>query len=146
MKIIFLKDVRKIGKKYEEKEVSDGYARNFLIPQKLAVPASTSEAGRINELKKQDEEGREKGFKNLEESIRRAEEEKLTINVRANEQGHLFEKLTGEKISAFLKGRNILIDPKLIDLKEPIKQTGTYEVPVRVGNNLAHLTFEITGK
>ncbi len=112
MKVVLLKDIKGVGKRFEEKNVSDGHAMNFLIPNKLAVPAS--EAGTIKALKEKEVQSREAEEKKIEEAV---------------------TKISGTEINLKLKKeKGIDIEAKYIVLEYPIKQTGTFEVPVRVGD------------
>jgi large subunit ribosomal protein L9 len=132
MKVILLKDVKGIGKRYEEKEVSDGHATNFLIPRKLAVPASGSAAAQVKTLKAGEEKSKEAGLKTLETNISKISNTEVRVKMNANDKNHLFAALTAEKISQLLKKESgIEIDPDLILLEHPIKETGTHLVPVK---------------
>ncbi len=125
MKIILLRDVKGVGRKYEEKNVSDGYAINFLLPRKLAVSMSGPGAAQVSELKKQDTQYKEREDQKLKESLQKIAGKTITLDMKANEQGHLFEKVTKEKLSELLG-----INSGLITLEEPIRELGTYEIPV----------------
>ena len=125
MKVIFLKDVKGKGRKFEEKNVSDGYALNFLIPQKLAVPAEGPGASSVKQLKEQEARAREKKGIILNESLSKIAGTTLTLKMKANAKGHLFEKVTKKKLGEILN-----LDPELISLSEPIQQIGNYEIPV----------------
>lgn len=132
MKVILLKDVKGVGKKYEEKNVSDGYAQNFLIPKKLALSLAGSSASAIKILKEQEEKSREDKREALMDNISRLTDLTITTKMKANEKGHLFSSLSAEKISELIKKEGFEIDAKHIELSEPIKETGTFEVPVSV--------------
>lgn len=125
MKVILLRDVKGVGRKFEEKSVADGYAANFLLPRKLAVPLTGQSAAQITQLKKQEEINRAKEAEKLSESISKIAGQTITLKVNANEQGHLFEKITKEKL-----GKNLNLDSEQINLDQPIKELGTYEIPV----------------
>lgn len=133
MKIILLEDIKGIGKRFEEKEVSDGYAINFLVPKKLAVSFSGSSAASIKILKEQEERLREKKKQALDDNIAKVAGTTVTTKMKANEKNHLFASLSAEKISALLKKEGIEIAPEHIRLSEPIKAIGTFEVPIAVG-------------
>lgn len=127
MKVIFLKDVKGKGRKYEEKEVADGYAANFLIPQKLAVAADGPGAAQVKNLKAQDEQARAKRGEALNMKVSKIAGQKIELTMKANDKGHLFQKITAEKLGEILG-----IDADMIELQEPIRETGTFEVPVSV--------------
>ncbi len=138
MKVILLKDVKKIGQKYEIKEVSDGHALNLLIPQGLAISATPEAVKRIGVMKsrmaaenKVQEELMEKNIKSLDAIV-------LTISGKANEKGHLFAGLHNDAIAAELsKQAHVQVDPSFIQLTQPIKEVGEYTVEVRAGSKSA---------
>ena len=136
MKVIFLKDVEKIGKKFEVKEVKDGYARNFLIPQGLVKPA-TPEALKWLEIQRDIEE------KKAEESLKKSQEiasaivnQEIVIFVKVGEQDQLFESINAQKISERLKELGFDIKKTQIDLPEPIKEIGEFPVKINFEHNL----------
>ena len=140
MKVILLKDIKGVGKRFEEKEVSDGHASNFLIPQKLAVSAIDTSAETIKNLKDQEEKIKEKEQAKLDNSISQVTGLKFEVKMKANEKGHLFEKITADKLSVILKKeKGIEIEPKHIQLSDPVKELGSFEIPV----DKTHFTLEI---
>jgi len=138
MKVILLKDVKKIGKRYDTKDVSDGFAQNLLIPQGLAISATPEAVKRIGVLKsrmsaedKVQEELLAKNIKSLESVV-------LTIVGKANDKGHLFAGLHNEAIAAELASQaHVQVDPTFIQLEHPIKEVGEYSVEVRAGGKSA---------
>ena len=132
VKVILIKDVDKLGEIGDEVEVKDGYARNFLIPRKLAVN-STKGAVRILEQKKREKERREKQL--IEECRALAvkiEAASCTISMEAGEEDKLFGSVTSEMISESLREEGIEVDKKQIVLEEPLKALGVYGVEVRL--------------
>ena len=132
MKVILKQDIKNVGKKNEIINAADGYARNFLFPKGLAVPADNSN---MNELKlKQKAEANQKA-KDLENSKKLAEDLKdkiLNIEVKAGNNGKLFGGVTSKEISAELKKQlNVEIDKKKI-LTDVIKQEGVYTVDLKL--------------
>lgn len=132
MKVIFLKDVKGQGKKGETKNVSDGYARNYLFPKKLAEEATS---GNLNAL----EAKKRKARKQAEQERREAEKlketiEKLTVEIstKAGEGGRLFGSVTSKQIAEELKKQGVKVDKKKIELDEPIRTLGYTNVPVKV--------------
>ncbi len=146
MKIILLKDIKGVGKRFEEKNVSDGYALNMLIPKKMAVPATGASAGQIKNLKESAEKHKEADFKKLETEVAKLSETEVKIALKANEKNHLFATLTAEKISELLREKGVEINSGNIMLENPIKETGTFAVPVSVGGKLAHFTLVVEPK
>ncbi len=130
MKVIFLKDVKGKGRKFEEKDVPAGYAQNFLIPQKLAVAADGPGAAQVKNLKIQEEEARAKKGEALNIKVSKIAGQQIALQLKANDKGHLFQKITAEKL-----GEMLGIEANMIELREPIKETGTFEVPVSVSKD-----------
>lgn len=130
MRIILLKDVKGVGRRFDEKNVADGYAINKLLPQKLAVAANGPGAAQARELKKQAELHKTQDLEKLKAGLAQIAGKKITLKMKANEQGHLFASLNAEKLSRELMGQGIHLSPEHLMLQAPIKQTGTFEVPV----------------
>lgn len=142
MKVILLKDIKGVGKKFEEKNVSDGYAMNLLIPRKLAVPASN--AGQVKTLIENKLAEEASARKHLEENLQKISGTEIKLSLKANEKNHLFASLNAQKLSEILKKeKNIEISSDLIELENPIKEIGTFEIPVRVGEKQARFTLTI---
>ena len=132
MKVILKQDIKNVGKKEQIIDASDGYARNFLLPKGLAVPADNSNMNELNQ--KQKAEAHQKA-KDLEYSKKLAEELKdktLEISVKAGNNGKLFGGVTSKEISIALKEQlNVDIDKKKI-LTDIIKQEGLYTVDLKL--------------
>lgn len=148
MKVILLKDVKGIGKLGEIKEVSDGYARNFLIKNKLALEATQ---GNINFVKSQIkalEKKNERKFENAKDLKDSIEKVRIIIKAKAGESGKLFGSITSEDITLALKEQHgIEIDKKLVELEEPIKVIGDHIVNIKLGMNIvAKLRLTIEGE
>jgi large subunit ribosomal protein L9 len=142
MKVILLKDIKGVGKRFEEKNVSDGFAMNQLIPKKLAVPASN--AGQVKTLIENKLAEEASTRKHLEENLNKINGTEITLSLKANEKNHLFASLTAQKLSEILKKeKNIEINPDLIKLENSIKETGTFEIPVRVGEKQVKFTLVV---
>lgn len=133
MKVILRQDIKGVGKKDQIINAADGYARNFLFPKGLAVPA---DAGNLNNLKAKNEAQAAQKEKNLENSKKLAEELKtkiLVIDVKAGSNGKLFGGVTSKEISEVLKKQlNVDIDKKKILLNEVIKQEGIFPVDLKL--------------
>ena len=133
MKVILKQDIKGVGKKDQIINAADGYARNFLFPKGLAVPA---DAGNLNNLKAKNEAQADQKEKNLENSKKLAEELKtkiLVIDVKAGSNGKLFGGVTSKEISEALKKQlNVDIDKKKILLNEVIKQEGIFPVDLKL--------------
>src|ERR1035437_9307511 len=127
MKIILLKDVKKIGRKYDVKEVADGYAINSLIPNSIAVPATSSYLKMVEAKKKQDglmKEGFKKAF---EYALTKLPDGKLHIGGKVNEKGHLFAAIHEDQIIAeFKKETGVVLSPEHFSLEKPLKEVGEH--------------------
>jgi len=131
MKVILLKDVSKVGRCYEVKEVASGFALNFLIPRGLAKPATDSEIQKIEQLKSENKKGEEKQIAEFKQIIENISGEKIIIEAKVNEKGHLFKGLHEKDLSGALKSqRGIEIPAEKIKLEKPIKEVGDYEVEI----------------
>ena len=133
MKVILTQDVKGVGKKDQILEVNDGYARNFLIPKKLGVQASTANLALLKskqdsrDFKKQEEKKEAEQIKEKLEKIR------LDIKVKSGENGKIFCGVTSKEISDVLKDKySINIDKKKIELKETIKIVGITTVDIKL--------------
>ena len=133
MKVILTQDVKKIGKKGEIINASDGYAKNFLFPQKLAVPA---DAQNLNELKAKQASEKHKKEIETEEAKKIAQQIKkieITIKAKIGENQKLFGSITSKEISESIEQTlKIKIDKKKINLKEPIKSLGQFPVEIKL--------------
>ncbi len=132
MKVILLDDVTTLGRRGEVREVSDGYARNFLIPQKLALTATAGNLKNLAQIKSQ-QEAKASRIKAEAESLR-ARIEPLVCEQRrqASEEGKLFGSVTSQDLVDFLAKQNLQIEKRRIVLEEPIKGLGEFLVPVRL--------------
>lgn len=137
MKVILLKDVAKLGRKGEVKEVSDGYARNFLILQNLASLATTENIKRAEEElknKKVQKENEHEGFRALRSAL---VERGIVIKKKAYKNGKLYASVSGEEIIEALKKLNFPVpknlEAEMIKFDSPIKTTGSHEAKIILG-------------
>lgn len=136
MRVILLKDIDKLGKKYDIKEVADGYARNFLIPKGLAKPV-TKEALKWVEIQKEIEAKKaEEELKKVQDLASAIDGQEIIIPVKIGEEGQLFESITSQKISEKLKELGFDIKKSQIDLIEPIKELGEFPIKIHFEHNL----------
>ena len=145
MKVIFLQDVKGKGKKGQMAEISDGYARNFLLPKKLAMEA-TPDA--INTMKMNDKAAAERAAKERAEAVetsRKLREMTVVVTAKGGGAGKLFGSVTSQEIADALKAKSgIVIDKRKIVLSDPIKTVGTYTVQCKLGYEIvAPLTVKI---
>jgi large subunit ribosomal protein L9 len=132
MKIILLDDVTKVGRRGEVRDVSDGYARNFLIPKKLALSATAGNLKNLAHIKRQ-QDAKADRVKADAEALR-AKIEALVYEERrqASEEGKLFGSVTSQDVADFLGTRGVPMDRKRITLDEPIKALGEHSVSMRL--------------
>jgi len=141
VKIILTSDVESLGKSGELKDVTDGYARNFLLARKLAVPATggSYRAWQHDIASREDKRKRER--EEAEIAAQRIGSTTLTMGVKVGEGGKLFGSITTKDIADALGRRGIVVDRHKIELDEPLKMLGTYKVAIKV---YAGLTPEVT--
>ena len=134
MKVILLQDVKGKGKKGQMIEVSDGYARNFMLPKKLAIEA-TPDA--INTMRMNDKATQERIAKEKAEALaisKQLREMTLTVTAKGGGAGRLFGSVTNQEIAdALAKQSGIKLDKRKIVLSDPIKSVGTYTVQCKLG-------------
>ncbi len=132
MKVILTQDVSKLGKSGEMKAVADGYATNYLIPNKLAVPAAGGayRAWQHDIASREEKRNRERG--EAEVTANRISSTTLTMGVKVGEGGKLYGSITGKEIAEALGRRGIDVDRHKIELDEPLKSLGTYKVAIKV--------------
>ncbi len=146
MKVIFLKDVARVGKRNDIKEISDGYAVNFLFPMGLAVPATDRAVAELkrhnNEIKVEREVQDDLLLKNLAE----IKDKVITIKGKANEKGSLFSAIhKSDIIEAMHKEHHADIAEEFLVLDKPIKQTGVFEITVAVGQKKSSFKLVVEG-
>ena len=132
MKVILLDDVAKLGRRGEVRDVADGYARNFLIPKKLALSATAGNLKNLGHIKQQ-QEAKADRIKVDAEALR-GRIEALTYEERrqASEEGKLFGSVTSQDLVDFLARNGLKVERKRVHLEEPIKTLGETQVSIRV--------------
>jgi large subunit ribosomal protein L9 len=144
MKIILLKDVAKVGKKYEVKNISDGYAQNLLIPKGLAVAATADVMKRIELERARDEGEKRVHMELLLKNLKEVEGKTITLTEKANEKGHLFASVNKpEVILAIHKQTRIQISPDNMMLDKHIKEVGNHEIELKAGDKSVKFTLVI---
>ncbi len=143
MKVLLLKDVKGIGRAHEQVETKDGFALNFLIPQKLAISATPSEVGKAEFRLKQVVEQQEVDMKLLEQNLISLAEAHIVINKKVNEKGHLYDAVSvPEIIQATKEQTHIDLPEDSIKLEKPIKEIGTFKIPISLKETFG--AFSIT--
>ena len=132
MKVILLDDVNKLGRRGDVRDVSDGYARNFLIPKKLALGATQGNLQNLDHIKKQ-QSAKADRIKSDAEALR-DRIEALTFEERrqASEEGKLFGSVTSQNVVEFLEQHGITVERRRVHLEEPIKTLGESTVGIRI--------------
>ena len=138
MKVILLQDVKGKGKKGQMLEVSDGYARNFMLPKKIAIEATPDAINtmRMNDKATQERQARERA--EAMELAKRMKAMTLTVYAKGGGAGRLFGSVTSQEIADALQSQGITLDKRKIVIDEPIKNVGTYTIRCKLG-------YEITG-
>ena len=145
MKVILLDDVAKLGRRGEVRDVSDGYARNFLIPKKLALSASAGNLKNLDHIKKQQESKAERIKDDAHGMQQRIEALTYEERRQASEEGKLFGSVTSQHIADFLDRHGVKLERRRINLDEPIKTLGETMVPVRLHADVtAQLKVSVT--
>ena len=133
MKVILLKDVKGTSKKGEVKEVSDGYARNFLLPKKVAVIADNTAMKELNEKNKSIENKAQKEYEAAVELGKKMEEMNIVIYSKAGDGGRLFGSITSKDIAEQLKKQHeIVVDKRKVLLNDPIRTLGSTIVEIKI--------------
>jgi len=136
VKVILARDVPSLGKAGTVVEVKEGYARNYLIPRGLAVEATEGALRSFQEQQEAMKRRAERERARARELARALSETAVVIRARAGEGGRLFGSVTAETIAQTLRERGVEVSRKQIELPEPIKALGTYEVTVHLGHGL----------
>lgn len=133
MKVILLQEVKKLGKKGDILEVKDGYARNSLIPQGLAMEATNTAINQRNLKVKADKRRKDEELAKAQEVAAKLNDKKVVIEVKVGESGKLFGSVTSKEVAEQVKKQlGYEIDRKKINLSDPIRALGTYNVSIRI--------------
>ena len=147
MKVILLENVKGVGKKDEIINANDGYARNFLLPKKLAVEANNQNLAKLKSKQESNVHKKMTEKQEAEDLAKKLEKIILKIQVKAGENGKIFGGVTAKEIAEQLqKQHNFKVDKKKIDLKETIKQTGMFNIDLKLYEGVnAKLKIHIIG-
>lgn len=136
MRVILLQDVENLGKKYDIKEVKDGYARNFLIPKGLARLATKEALEWLETQKEIEAKKAEEELKKVQEKASAIDGQEIIIPVKVGKEGQLFESITSQKISEKLREMGFEIKKTRINLPNPIRELGEFPVKIKFEHNL----------
>ncbi len=144
MKVVLLQDVPKVGRRNEIKNVSDGFAFNFLIPKKLAETATEKAEARIKLVMKREEETKKIRQDLLLKNFGDLKDVKVVVEKVANKEGHLFAAVHKDEILEAVKAQTRLeIDPEYLIIEEPVKSVGEHKIEVKVGDRAVSFIFEV---
>lgn len=146
MKVIFIKDVKGQGKKGQVKEVSEGYATNFLLPRGLVRPATEGNVKTLENQAAAEQRRKENEKVEAQELGKKIDELTLTMKAKAGEGGRLFGAITSKQIAETLAStKGITIDKRKIELGEPIRHMGVFQVNIKLHTEVkATLKVEVT--
>ena len=136
MKIILIKDVEKLGKKYEVKEVASGHARNYLIPKGLAIQASKKLLKWAETQRDIKEKKAEEKLKKVSDIVSEIDGLEIEIPVKIGKEDQLFEKVSQQKILESLKELGFKVKKSQIELEKPIEEIGEFPVKIKFDHNL----------
>lgn len=136
MKIILKEDVKNLGKIGSVVNVSDGYARNFLVPKNLAVEANIKNIKALEHEKRKIAERAKKVIKSNQEIAEKISSMTITLKAKTGEEDRLFGSITTMDIANAIKGQGLDIDRKKIMLDEPIKRLGSYAVGIKIQSDI----------
>ena len=138
MKVILKQNIKKVGEIGDIVEVSNGFARNFLIPQGKAISYSMGNFKQVEYLKKKELANKEKELNKAKDLAEKLSNISLGIKVKAGKEGKLFGSITSKDISeGIFSEYNIELDKKKIDLKEPLKKLGVHNIPINLYKDVA---------
>ncbi|KKR42944.1 MAG: 50S ribosomal protein L9 [Parcubacteria group bacterium GW2011_GWF1_40_6] len=133
MKVIFLQDVARVGKRHDIKEINDGYAMNFLFPRKLAELATPKAVSELEKRKKNIEIEREVQEELLLKNLEEIKGKVVHLKAKADEKGHLFSKIHNKDIVNEMKREHHAdINEEFIVLEKPIKEIGEHDIPILI--------------
>lgn len=132
MKIILLDDVPALGHRGEVRDVSDGYARNYLIPKRLALLASPSNLKNIEQITKRQEVIAHKAKAEAQSQAQIIETLACSLARQASEEGKLYGSVSAQDLATFLSQNGIHVEKRRVGLDEPIKEIGEHSIPIRL--------------
>src|SRR3989338_6534532 len=144
MKVVLLQNIKSLGAKGEVKNVSDGYARNFLFPQNLALVASDKILAKLQSKAGQDSAKARKEIKSHDQLIEKLDQKEVIIIARASKKGTLFKAVSEKDISLEIKrqlGYNV--DEKYIQLEQPIKIAGEFRIKIKLNEKAGELLIRV---
>lgn len=141
MKVILTRDVKDTGRAHEVIEVADGFALNFLIPKKMAVPATRENMKMADVRRKAVTDKRALDTKLIEERLAALADEKVRIVRKANEKGHLYDAVGASEIAEAAQ-----LPEDVIRIEKPFKELGIFDIPVALGDTFGKFQIEVVGE
>ena len=141
MKVVLLKDVKNVGRAGSIVECSDGHALNFLMPRKMAAPATATNVKQAEQRAQQVIDRKELDVKLIEERLAALAQERLVITKKANEKGHLYDAVDVREIA-----KAAALPEEANSLEKPLKELGEFEIPVSMGESFGKLTIAIVAE
>jgi len=136
MKLLLREDVRDLGSAGDIVEVKAGYARNYLLPKRLAVEPNASNLKRVGQERTDREKRRQQQLESLKELAQRMSQASVSIKAKANELGHLFGSVTEEHIADALSAEGFPVQPEQVALAAPIRTLDKFRVPIRLAEGI----------
>ena len=146
MKVILLKDVAKIGRKNEVKNVPDGHALNHLIPQGIAEAATGNNLKQLERRKAQTAAEMENKSESFKETLAKLQGSEVVLEIEANDQGHLFKGIHAEDIAQHLASKGFEIEASMLSVSEPIKEVGKHNITLSMGEESSTFTLLVQAK
>lgn len=146
MKVILLKDVARLGRKSEVKEVPNGHATNFLIPRGLAISATPESLKRVGEEVKKHAEHKQHDLESFKEALTKLEGKTIRYVTDANDKGSLFKGVNSDDIARTLVSEGVQISREQIVLAQPIKAVGIHEITLKHESTMGMCRLEIVKK
>jgi large subunit ribosomal protein L9 len=146
MKVILLRDVARLGKRFAVVEVPDGFALNKLIPQGMAQPATPENLKRVLARNKEVAAHQAADETSLREAVRQLGEMRATVTVEANAQGHLFKAVKVGDIIAAARALGVTLPESAIEIGTPIKSVGEHDVQIKQGAVKGVITITVVAK
>ncbi len=131
-----MQNVEDLGKKYEVKDVKDGYARNFLFPEKLAKPATEEALKWLQDQKEVIAQEAEEDLKKSQELASKIDGVEVNVSVKVGDEGQLFESINSQKIAEAIKEMGFEVKKSQIELSSPIKELGEFPISIKLDHNL----------
>ena len=143
MQVILTQDVAKLGRRYDLVEVPNGRALNMLIPQGLAMAATPENKKRVQAQSDKVKAERAEAADAFAKAVEKLDGAAVTVSVKANKKGHLFEALKEEAVAEALSEKGVVVEATQVIIAEPIKVVGTHEVNLSNGEDRVSLTLEV---